>query len=154
MPAAYNILVLNGPNLGALGVRQPEIYGTQGITAIPELVTHLLGSNAGRVKLSFHQTNGEGALLDRLELARNEGIHGIALNAGAYTHTSLALADCLAWIGIPTVEVHVSNVFARPEPIRQQSYMAAHVIGVISGFGLMSYALAVQALVEHLDRRG
>ncbi len=151
MAAPYPILVLNGPNLGALGIRQPEIYGRSGLDAVPGLVARLLGERAGRVALHFHQCNGEGAMLDRLELARNEGVRGIALNAGAYTHTSLALADCLAWIDIPTVEVHVSNVLARPEPIRQVSYMAAHAIGVISGFGVMSYALAVQALLEHLE---
>ncbi len=152
MSATYDFLVLNGPNLGSLGVRQPEIYGNEGMDAVPALVARLLGDRANRVKLSFFQSNCEGTLIDRLERARSEGTHGVALNAGAYTHTSLALADCLAWIGLPVVEVHISNVLARPEPIRRQSYIGAQSVGLIAGFGIMGYALAVQALLEHCDR--
>lgn len=151
MPAVYKILVLNGPNLGALGVRQPEIYGTEGIDALPAMIGNLLGKSFSKISLDFVQHNSEGALIDRLEAAKREGVAGIAFNAGAYTHTSLAIADCLAWINIPTVEVHISNVWARPEAVRHQSHMAAHVIGVIAGFGIMSYALAVQALFKHLE---
>lgn len=143
-----SILVANGPNLGALGVRQPEIYGSTGIDALPSLVAKLLGQQS-RVNLLFFQSNHEGALIDRLEEARTQGTNGIVLNAGALTHTSLALADCLAWINVPTVEVHISNVLARDEAIRQQSYIGRHVIGVIAGFGIASYALAVQALMLH-----
>ena len=145
-----NILVMNGPNLAHVGVRQPEIYGSQGLDDIPAMVQGLLGDRAGDVSLSFFQSNSEGALIDRLELARAEKVHGVAFNAGAYTHTSLAIADCIAWIGLPVVEVHISNVLARAESIRQQSYMGANVIGVIAGFGIMSYALAVQSLYAHL----
>lgn len=147
----YSILVLNGPNLAHVGQRQPEIYGTQGLDAIPALVRRLLGERVSELSLSFFHSNGEGALIDRLEQARQDGTHGVAFNAGAYTHTSLALADCLAWIGLPVVEVHISNVFAREEAIRRQSHMGAHVIGIIAGFGLMSYALAVQALHAHIS---
>ncbi|MDL2209536.1 3-dehydroquinate dehydratase [Desulfovibrio sp. OttesenSCG-928-O18] len=150
MPDRFTFLLLNGPNLGSLGVRQPEIYGNAGMDAVPGLVKKLLGENFSRVSLEFDQKNSEGALIDRLEQARRDKVHGIAFNAGAYTHTSLAVADCLAWIGIPTVEVHLSNVWARPEAIRHQSYMAAHVIGVVAGFGITSYALAVQALFCHM----
>ena len=146
MSDCFTFLILNGPNLGSLGVRQPEIYGTAGMDAVPGLVKNLLGDDFSKVSLEFDQKNSEGALIDRLEQARREKAHGIAFNAGAYTHTSLAIADCLAWIGVPTVEVHLSNVWARPETLRHQSYMAAHVIGVVAGFGIMSYALAVQAL--------
>lgn len=146
MADRFTFLVLNGPNLGALGVRQPEIYGTSAMDAVPGLVRNLLGDDFSGISLEFDQKNGEGALIDRLEQARRENVRGIAFNAGAYTHTSLAIADCLAWIGVPTVEVHLSNVWARPETVRHQSYMAAHVIGVVAGFGIMSYALAVQAL--------
>ncbi len=153
MPAVYDFLVLNGPNLGALGVREPEIYGTEGMDVVPGLVGRVLGDQAGRVRLSFFQSNSEGALIDRMEEARAAGTHGIVLNAGAYTHTSLALADCLAWIGIPAVEVHISNVLARPEAIRRQSYIGAKAIGTIAGFGLVGYALAVRALLEHCDRK-
>ena len=147
----YTFLIMNGPNLGVLGKRQPEIYGTSGMDTVPPMVQTLLGAAASDVTLEFFQSNSEGALIDRLEAAREEGVHGVVLNAGAYTHTSLALADCLAWIDVPTVEVHLSNVLARPEPLRQKSYIGKHVIGVIAGFGITSYALAVQSLVLHCD---
>jgi len=147
----YRILLLNGPNLGVLGIRQPEIYGPQGMDAVPGLVSALLGPRSDQVWLDFFQSNHEGILLDRLEQAYHEKQSGIVFNAGAYTHTSLALADCLAWIGVPCVEVHVSNVFAR-ERLRQQSMLAKHAVGVISGFGILGYALAVQALVHHCDK--
>jgi 3-dehydroquinate dehydratase-2 len=146
----YSLLVMNGPNLSSIGIREPDIYGREGLEAIPLLVDRLLGPVSAQVRLSFFHSNCEGALIDRFELARQEGVHGVALNAGAYTHSSLALADCIAWIGIPVVEVHISNVFARKETIRRQSFLGAHVIGVIAGFGVTSYALAVQALYAHL----
>ena len=145
-----DILVVNGPNLGFLGQRQPEVYGSQGMDALPELVQRLLGENARHVALTLFQSNSEGALIDRLEEAWKARVHGLVLNAGAYTHTSLALADCLAWIRIPCVEVHLSNVHARASAIRHQSLIARHCIGAIAGFGIMSYALAVQALWQRL----
>ncbi len=145
-----DILVVNGPNLGYLGQRQPEVYGSQGMDALPELVQRLLGENARHVALTLFQSNSEGALSDRLEDAWKANVHGLVLNAGAYTHTSLALADCLAWIRIPCVEVHLSNVHARASAIRHQSLIARHCIGAIAGFGIMSYALAVQALWQRL----
>ena len=145
-----DILVVNGPNLGFLGQRQPEVYGSQGMDALPELVQRLLGENARHVALTLFQSNSEGALIDRLEEAWKANVHGLVLNAGAYTHTSLALADCLAWIRIPCVEVHLSNVHARASAIRHQSLIARHCIGAIAGFGIMSYALAVQALWQRL----
>ena len=147
----YRILILNGPNLGALGIRQPEIYGLQGMDAVPGLVHALLGHRFDQAQLDFFQSNHEGVLLDRLEQAHHEKQDGIVFNAGAYTHTSLALADCLAWIHVPCVEVHISNVFAR-EALRSQSLLARHAVGVISGFGILGYALAVQALVHHCDK--
>lgn len=150
---AYPIQVLNGPNLAHIGQRQPEIYGNRGLEDIPALVEQLLGERAREVDLSFYAENSEGALIDRLEQARAMKVRGVALNAGAYTHTSLALADCIAWIGIPVVEVHISNIFAREEAIRRQSFMGAHVIGMIAGFGLWSYALAIQALHAHITEQ-
>ncbi len=147
----YDFIVMNGPNLGALGVRQPEIYGTQGMESLQAIVDALLDSRSRNVRLTYFQSNSEGALIDRLEQAHKDKIDGIVLNAGAYTHTSLALADCLAWITVPCVEVHLSNVLARSEPLRQKSYIGRHVIGVIAGFGLLSYGLAVQALLQHLE---
>ena len=148
---SYRILLLNGPNLGALGIRQPEIYGPQGMDAVPGFVFALLGSRSDQAHLDFFQSNHEGVLLDRLEQAHHEKQDGIVFNAGAYTHTSLALADCLAWIRVPCVEVHISNVFAR-ETLRRQSMLSQHTVGVISGFGILGYALAVQSLVCHCDK--
>jgi 3-dehydroquinate dehydratase II len=147
----FAILVVNGPNLGYLGKRQPEIYGTESMDDLPDMVREVLGQEkANRVELQFFQSNGEGAIIDRLEQAWRDGVDGIILNAGAYTHTSLALADCLAWIGLPCVEVHLSNVLARTEePLRQVSHIGKRAIGVIAGFGLVSYALAAQALWLH-----
>lgn len=143
-------LVMNGPNLGFLGQRQPEVYGTQGMDALPELVGGLLGDAAREIHLVQFQSNSEGVLIDRLEQAWKDRIDGLILNAGAFTHTSLALADCLAWIKIPCVEVHLSNVHARSTSLRHTSLVARHCIGAIAGFGIMSYALAVQALRQHL----
>jgi len=141
------ILVLNGPNLGYIGVRQPEIYGSRTIEDLPQMVTDMLGLDQDRLELQFHQANSEGHCIDRLEQAWKDGLDGIVLNAGAYTHTSLALADCLAWIGIPCVEVHISNIFARTdEPLRQKSMIGKSCIGCIAGFGLTGYVLAVLAL--------
>jgi len=149
--AKRNILMLNGPNLGHIGKRQPEIYGSQTMDDMPDIVRQLMGEKADDIEISHFQSNSEGALIDRLEKAREEGVDGVVFNAGAYTHTSLAIADCLAWIGIPCVEVHISNIWARTDqPLRQQSIMGEQCIGVIAGFGILSYALAVQAIHEHL----
>lgn len=145
----YRILVLNGPNLGALGQREVEIYGHRSLGCLPEAIQNTLGTDASRVSLEFTQLNGEGELISRMEQAVKEGVQGIVLNAGAYTHTSLALADCLAWLPLPVVEVHISNVFAR-EKIRQRSFLARHCLGVISGFGFASYGLGVKAILDHL----
>ena len=111
------ILVLNGPNLGQLGQRQPDIYGTQSMRDLPDVLETLMGQAVDEIELLFFQANGEGQIIDRLELARKENVFGVALNAGAYTHTSLALADCLAWIGMPCVEVHLSNILGRDDVI-------------------------------------
>ncbi|UTF49361.1 3-dehydroquinate dehydratase [Desulfomicrobium sp. ZS1] len=145
-------VVINGPNLGFLGQRQPEIYGAAGMDALPGMVERLLGDDAARIRLTQFQSNSEGALIDRLEEAWKVKSDGIVLNAGAYTHTSLALADCLAWIRIPCVEVHLSNVHARQSAMRHTSLIARHCIGAIAGFGIMSYALAVQALWQRLTQ--
>lgn len=145
-----DILVMNGPNLGALGKRQPEIYGRQGMDDLPRLARKSIRDFDTRVRLHFFQGNGEGELIDRLEKAREEGTSGLVLNAGAYTHTSLALADCLAWIGVPYVEVHLSNVLARGK-VRRESLIADSALGVVAGFGLMSYVLGLRALLTHLE---
>lgn len=144
-------LVVNGPNLRFLGQRQPELYGQTDMDALPELVARLLGDNALQITMSYFQSNSEGELIDCLETAWETGVNGLILNAAAYTHTSLALADCLAWIKIPCVEVHLTNTQARDARIRHQSLIARHCLGTIAGFGIMSYALAAQALWEHLQ---
>jgi 3-dehydroquinate dehydratase-2 len=146
------ILIVNGPNLGHLGQRQPEVYGSSGMEVLPGLVERLLGGDAACVRLSQFQSNSEGVLIDRLEEAWKTKVDGLVLNAGAYTHTSLALADCLGWIKIPCVEVHLSNVYARQFSMRHTSLIARHCIGAIVGFGIMSYALAVQALWQRLGQ--
>ncbi len=147
-------LILNGPSLGFLGLRQPDIYGTKSMQELPDLLQQIAPDLASRLELDFFQTNSQGGLINRIESAREQSWHGLVLNAGAYTHTSLALADCLAWIELPCVEVHLSNVWARSEQIRQHSLIAPSCIGVIAGFGLLSYALAVLALAEHVQDNG
>jgi len=153
MKKSMRILVLNGPNLGHIGLRQPEIYGSDGFDRLPDLVQIVMGSDMSGLRLEFDQINSEGGLIDRLEKGKLDKIDGIVLNAGAYAHTSLALADCLAWISIPTVEVHLSNILARTEAIRHTSLLAKNVLGVIAGFGLLGYALAVRAIFEHLKAK-
>jgi len=151
--AKLKILMLNGPNLGHIGKRQPEIYGSQTMDDVSDIVESLMSERAGELSLSHFQSNSEGALIDRLEKAQTEGVDGVVFNAGAYTHTSLAIADCLAWINIPCIEVHISNIWARTDQsLRQQSIMGGNCIGVIAGFGILSYALGVQALYEHLNK--
>lgn len=135
------ILILNGPNLNLLGEREPSIYGTQNM----EQCLAALRARYPDVELTYYQSNSEGALIDRLQAARTDGTQGVAFNAGAYTHTSLALADCIRSLSLPVVEVHISNVATR-EPIRHTSLLAAACLGTIAGFGLRSYALAVEAL--------
>ena len=118
---------------------------------MPELLSQVMGEMGGEVALEHFQSNSEGALIDRLEQAREQGVDGVVFNAGAYTHTSLALADSLAWIGIPCVEVHISNIWARTDqPLRQRSLMGERCVGAIAGFGILGYALGVQALYQRL----
>ena len=142
-----HLLLLNGPNLNLLGTREPGLYGSATLAEIEaglsaEAVT--LGH-----QLSVFQSNHEGALVDRIQQARAERVAGIIINAGAFTHTSIAIRDALLGIALPYVEVHLSNVYAR-EPFRQQSYLSDKAIGVIVGFGAKGYRLSLLALHEHL----
>lgn len=138
------ILVINGPNLNLLGRREPGIYGSDTLADIAESVAAEYGDGAD---IEWWQSNHEGAIIDRLHAsAYGAGYDGIVLNAGAYTHTSLAIADAIAAIDVPVVEVHLSNVFAREE-IRHRSLIAPVCAGSISGFGPKVYALAVKALI-------
>lgn len=138
------ILVLNGPNLNLLGRREPAVYGT---TTLDDLLEGLRQRFADRAHIMSLQSNHEGALIDALHQAQQEGVEGVVLNAGAYTHTSIALHDAIKGIApLPVVEVHISNVHAR-EAFRHHSYLAPACKGVICGFGLDSYRLAVEALL-------
>ena len=134
------IAIINGPNLNLLGQREPGIYGSEGIDAF---LTTLREEFAG-VQLQYFQSNHEGAIIDELHRAGFE-CNGIVLNAGAYTHTSLAIADAVRAIPAPVVEVHISNVMAREE-VRHHSFLSPVCKGVIEGFGLDSYRLAILAL--------
>ncbi len=142
--------VLNGPNLNLLGSREPEIYGADSLEDILgrlERVADELG-----VSIEHFQSNHEGALVDEIQRLRASA-NGIVLNAGALTHTSVALRDALIAIDIPFVEVHLSNVYAR-EPFRHRSLLADVAVGVICGFGAASYELALGALIERHRRQG
>ncbi|MEX0348648.1 MAG: type II 3-dehydroquinate dehydratase [Paracoccaceae bacterium] len=141
-----NILVLNGPNLNLLGTRQPEVYGSTTL-AMVEDACERHGSSIG-LSISCAQSNHEGELIDLVHNARGTQ-DGIVLNAGAYTHTSIALMDAIASVELPVVEVHLSNIHAR-EPFRHGSYIAKVAVGQISGFGADSYILALDALAAHI----
>lgn len=142
-----SILILNGPNLNLLGTRQPEVYGTTTLADIEALCR--AHAKARGASMDFAQSNSEGALIDHIHAAK--GVHGgIILNAGAYTHTSIALMDAIASVELPVVELHLSNVHAREE-FRHQSYIAKVALGVICGFGAAGYPLAIDALLGHLD---
>lgn len=142
-----HILVLNGPNLNLLGRREPDVYGD---VSLKGLTAELLLAAPDDVELTFVQSNHEGELIDALHEAYDYA--GVIFNAGAYTHTSIALRDAIAAIKAPVVEVHISNVHAR-ESFRHESKLAAVCLGVISGFGLTSYTLALQALLAHWRNR-
>ncbi|MFM8331890.1 MAG: type II 3-dehydroquinate dehydratase [Candidatus Methylumidiphilus sp.] len=143
-----NILVLNGPNLNLLGVREPGIYGSQTLQDID----NALSEQAGRLgcAIAFMQSNAEHALIDRIHLAFKEGVDFILINPGAFTHTSVALRDALLATKIPFIEVHLSNVHAR-EPFRRHSYLSDIARGVICGFGALGYGLALQAALHELQ---
>ncbi|MCT7973289.1 type II 3-dehydroquinate dehydratase [Laspinema olomoucense] len=141
-----NILVLHGPNLNLLGQREPGVYGSATLEDINRLLE--TEAKALQVKVSVLQSNHEGVLVDTIHGARDQH-SGILINAGAYTHTSVAIRDAIAGVNIPTVEVHLSNIYRR-EPFRHHSYIAAIAVGQISGFGPDSYRLGLQALVHHL----
>ena len=138
-----NILVLNGPNLNLLGVREPEIYGrgTYG-----ELCETVRGAAARLgVSVSFFQSNHEGALVDAIQQAYFDGVEGIVINPAAYTHTSVALLDAVKAVGIPTVEVHLSDPDAR-EPFRRVSYVRAACVATVKGMGFAGYVRALEIL--------
>ena len=134
---------MNGPNLNLLGEREPGIYGRGTMDDCMEGLRRAFPE----VELVYYQSNVEGFLIDRLQQARSEGVAGVVLNAGAYTHTSIALQDAIRSVPSPVIEVHISNVHAR-ESFRHVSMIACACKGVICGFGLNSYRLALEALLD------
>lgn len=141
-----SILILNGPNLNLLGTRQPEVYGRTTLADIRALCE----AEAAQLTLTieFAQSNHEGVLVDMIHEARTRHA-GIVLNAGAYTHSSIALMDAISSVALPLVEVHLSNIHAR-EPFRHKSFIAPVALGQICGFGATGYVLALRALAAHL----
>lgn len=136
------LAIVNGPNLNLLGAREPHIYGSQNL----ENVMKQIGERFPTVEMSLYQSNVEGELINYLHSCMGK-VHGIILNAGGYTHTSIALADAISAINIPVIEVHISNVLAR-EDYRKTSFIASKCIGSISGLGTEGYALAVQYFID------
>jgi 3-dehydroquinate dehydratase-2 len=151
MPGAKNILVIHGPNLNLLGARETRHYGKDTLRTIDSRLKRR--AKAGRVRLATYQSNSESELVERIQLARQEAVDFIIINPAAYTHTSVALRDALAAVGIPFVEVHLSNVFAR-ESFRRESYFTDIAVGIVSGLGARGYELALEFALQYAGRRG
>lgn len=143
-----SILVINGPNLNLLGTREPEIYGAETLDDIKDSMT----AKAGKLNLSidFRQSNIEGEIVNWIQEAR-ENHHAIVINAGALTHTSVAIMDALLAVDTPCVEVHLSNIFKREE-FRHHSYISSAAVGMITGFGAVGYLMAVDAVSDILSK--
>ena len=146
MAKLKKILVLNGPNLNLLGKRQPEIYGKATLAEIEQKVRAL--AQELRVEVDFRQSNSEGELVTWIQQAAGK-FGAILINPAAYTHTSLAMRDAISAVGIPVIEIHLSNIHKR-EPFRHHSFIAEVAVGQISGFGLQSYLLGLKAAAEYL----
>lgn len=142
------VLVVNGPNLNLLGRREPGLYGRDTLESIEQALKQRARGHG--VELDCVQSNHEGVLVDAIQQASGR-VEGILINAGALTHTSIALRDALLGVSIPFVELHLSNVHAR-EPFRHRSFLADKAIGVVCGFGSLSYELALEGLLQHLRR--
>lgn len=136
-----NILIINGPNLNLLGVREPDTYGNQSFDDYLSILQKKFSS----VKIDYFQSNSEGEIINKIHKT-GFSVDGIVLNAGAYTHTSVAIADAVSAVNAPVVEVHISNVFKREE-FRHHSFLSPVCKGIIAGFGLDSYRLAIESLL-------
>lgn len=141
------IAVLNGPNLNLLGTREPELYGRRTLADVERHLSEL--AHTMGLDIEFAQHSGEGDLVDAIHQWKGR-VHGALVNAGAYSHTSLAIRDALVGVGVPFVEVHITNVFAR-EPERRHSTLAPAAVGVVCGLGVHGYELALRGLVSHLS---
>lgn len=146
----FRILLLNGPNLNLLGQREPEIYGSQTLAHIESELRHK--AEALNVTLDCRQSNAEHELIDWVQEAASSKVDFVIINPAAYTHTSIALRDAFASVGVPFIEVHLSNIHAR-ERFRRHSYLADLAVGVICGLGAQGYELALQAAVSQLRQR-
>lgn len=144
---AKNILLLNGPNLNLLGSREPEVYGSTTLADVERAA--LEQASQGDAKLTAFQSNHEGALIDRIQAAKKEGIDAIVINPGGLTHSSVSLRDALAGVAIPFVEVHVSNIHQR-ETFRHHSYLSGIAVGVICGLGIDGYTAAIAFALKKL----
>ncbi|MEM8644340.1 MAG: type II 3-dehydroquinate dehydratase [Pseudomonadota bacterium] len=144
---AKTIYILNGPNLNLLGTREPEVYGTETLADLEQRCVRKAG--ALDLAVDFRQSNTEGELVDWIQEARSKGA-GLIINAGAYTHTSIAMLDALQACDVPTVEVHLSNIFRR-EPFRHHSYISGAAKGVICGFGGLGYEFAIEAVASAIS---
>ncbi|SJZ83991.1 type II 3-dehydroquinate dehydratase [Consotaella salsifontis] len=146
---AKSLLVLNGPNLNLLGTRQPEVYGSTTLSDV-EAMCRAAGERLG-LAIEFRQSNHEGVLVDWIHQAK--GRHsGIVLNAGAYTHTSIALMDAISSVELPVAEVHLSNIHRR-EAFRHVSYISKVALGMICGFGPFGYVMSIEALADHIGQK-
>lgn len=144
-----DLLVINGPNLNLLGTREPEHYGRDTLEKINQRLQQQ--ASAGGVSLECVQSNAEAELIEYVHRAAKEGVRFILINPAAFTHTSVALRDALSGVGIPFIEIHLSNVHAR-EAFREHSYFSDIAVGVISGLGALGYELALQAALQHLQK--
>jgi len=143
------ILVVNGPNLQMLGTRKPEIYGSETLAGLEEKLRRISAEN--EVEIVFFQSNHEGDIVDRIAAAKNEAVKGIIINPAAYAHTSIAIHDALEAVGMPAIEVHISNIYAREE-FRHKSMTASACKGVISGLGIEGYEWALRALLNNINK--
>ncbi|WP_019938104.1 type II 3-dehydroquinate dehydratase [Bordetella sp. FB-8] len=143
---AHSVLVLHGPNLNLLGTREPGIYGSRTLAQIDAGLAKLAGELG--VELAAWQSNHEGELVERIQAAAGDGTDFIIINAAAYTHTSVAIRDALAGVGIPFIEVHLSNIYKR-EPFRHHSYLSDTAVGLVSGLGADGYEAALRYAAGH-----